>query len=57
MTPNKRPVPKVAAGAAAGAVTTLLVYVASIYGVAVPAEVAAAVATLLGFVAAYVKRD
>ncbi len=47
--------PKVAAGGAAGAVTILLVWVAGIAGLDVPAEVASAVTVLISFVASYLK--
>jgi len=47
--------PKVAAAGVAGSVTILLIYVASLFGLEVPGEVASAVTVLLGFVAGYVK--
>lgn len=49
--------PKVTAATAAGALATIIVYVVSLFGVEVPAEVAAALATLIAVVAAYVKGD
>lgn len=45
-----KPVGKVSAAAAGGAAATVAVYVAGLFGVEVPGEVAAAAATLLGFV-------
>jgi len=50
-----KPQPKVTAGGAAGAITTVLVYVVGQFGVDVPAEVAAAHTTIIGTAAAYVK--
>lgn len=50
------PVPKVAAGAAAGAATVLLVWIAGMLGADVPPEVASAVTVLLSAGAAYVRR-
>lgn len=47
--------PKVAAGGAAAAVTTVLVWVAAMLGVDVPAEVAAALTTLISFGVGYLK--
>lgn len=44
---------KVVAGALAGALATIIVWAASLGGVSVPPEVAAALATILGLVAAY----
>jgi hypothetical protein len=54
---NATPTPKVAAGSAAGALTVLLVWVLGSFGVDVPAEAAAALATLLGFATAYMVPD
>ena len=51
MTPH----PKVAAGGIAGAVTTVLVFVAAQLGVEVPGEVAAALTTIIGFAAGYLR--
>lgn len=50
------PAPKVVAGTAAGALTVILVWVAGLLGLDVPAEVAAAVTVLLSTGAAYLKR-
>lgn len=47
------PVRKVAVGAAAGALTTVLVWVVSLTGLEVPDVVAAAVTTLVIFAASY----
>lgn len=49
------PVNKVWAGGAAGAASVILVYVAGLFGLAVPAEVASAFTVLLSFAAAYLK--
>jgi putative flippase GtrA len=47
------PVRKVTAGLLAGALTVILVWVASLAGLEVPPPVAAAVTTLLTFVTSY----
>jgi putative flippase GtrA len=48
------PVRKVAAGGLAAAITTVLVYVLeAAFSISIPAEVAAALTTLIGFVVAY----
>jgi hypothetical protein len=49
--------PKVFASALAGAATLVLVYVASLFGVDVPPEVASAVTVLFSSAAGYLKRD
>lgn len=54
---SARPTPKVAAGSVAGAVTVILVWVASLSGLDVPAYVAAAVTLLLTAAAAYIMPD
>lgn len=50
------PVPKVAAAGAAGALGTMLIYVAGVLGIDLPAEVAAAIVVLVMFGAGYLKR-
>lgn len=50
-----KPQPKVAAGGVGGAAAVLIVWVAGEFGISMPAEVGAAIATLLGFAAAYFK--
>lgn len=57
MNPSKRPTAKVAAAGTAGAASVLIVYVASLFGLAVPGDVGAALATLIAFSAAYFKRE
>lgn len=49
------PTPQVATGAAGGAGAVIVVYVASLFGLDVPAEPAAAFAVLLSFAASYLK--
>jgi hypothetical protein len=56
MSDTAAPTPKVIAGAAAGAATVLLVWVARLFGLDVPPEVASAVTVLLAAGAAYLKR-
>jgi hypothetical protein len=51
------PTPKMQAVGAAGAVTTVLVFICSQFGLAVPAEVAAAVTALIATGAGYLKQD
>lgn len=48
---------KVKASGVAGAAATLVVFVASLFGLAVPATVAAALVTLVAFVAGYMKKN
>lgn len=52
-----KPVPKVQAAGTAGAAATLLVFVAYELGIDVPPEVAAALATVLGFAAGWLKAE
>lgn len=47
--------PKVGAAGAGGSLAVVLVFVAKMFGMDMPAEVAAAVASLAAFVAGYVK--
>lgn len=54
---SKAPTNKVTAAGLGGAVATLLVFVANLFGVEVPAEAAASLATLVGVLLAYVVRD
>ena len=51
-----KPTPKVQAAGAAGAVTTVVVFIASQLGLEIPAEVAAALTTLFATGAGYFKR-
>lgn len=48
------PTPKVAAAGIAGSVTILVVYVAGLFGLDVPPEVASAFTAILSFAAGYV---
>ena len=52
---NKKPVPKVVAGGVAGAVTILLVYIASMLGLDVPPEVSSAFTVIVSAGAGYLK--
>lgn len=54
--PDRAPVPKVAAAGAGGALAVVAVWAAGLVGVDLPAEVAAALATLAAFAAGYLKR-
>lgn len=47
--------PKTAAAGIGGAVTTILIYVLSLFGVTVPGEVAAALTTIVSAASAYLK--
>lgn len=49
------PQPKVIAGGAAGAVTVMAVWIAGMFGLDVPAEVASAFTVLVSFAASYLK--
>lgn len=49
--------PKVAAAGAAGAVTTLVVWLLALFGVTMPAEVATALTTLLMVAAGFLRQD
>jgi hypothetical protein len=51
------PESKVVAGAVAGAVSIILVWLAGLFGLEVPPEVAAAVTVVLGAGTAYLKRS
>jgi hypothetical protein len=55
--PPKAPYPKVNAAGFGGAVATVLVFLAPLVGIEVPAEVAAALATVLAFAAAYIRTE
>lgn len=55
--PTKAPVPKVAAAGGAGIAGTLLVFIAQRAGVDLPPEVAAAIITVVAFVAGYITKD
>lgn len=50
-----KPVPKVAAAGIGGAVATIVVYVAAQFGVEIPGDVGAAIATVVAFASAYLK--
>jgi hypothetical protein len=54
--PSKVPTAKVAAASVAGAVTVLLVWIASLSGLDVPPEAASAFTTLTAFLAGYLKK-
>lgn len=51
------PTDKVAAAGVAGALSVLAIYVASLFNLDVPPEVASAFTTLLAFGAAYMKKE
>lgn len=55
--PRLSPQPKVVAGGVAGAVTVVLVWVAGLAGLDVPAEVASAFTVIVSFAAGYFKRE
>jgi hypothetical protein len=55
--PPKEPRPKVAAAGAAGGLVTVLMFLAPLVNVEVPAEVAAALATVLAFAAGYLRTE
>jgi uncharacterized membrane protein len=55
--PTNMPTAKVTAATAAGAVTTIVVFIADQFNLEIPALVAGALTTLLVFVAGYFKRE
>lgn len=56
--PSAAPVPKVASAGIAGTVVTILIYGANTFlNIEITAEVAAALVTLISFVAGYLKKD
>jgi hypothetical protein len=55
--PDATPTNKVAASTAAGAVSVLIVFTASLFGLEVPPEAAAALATVLAFAAGYLTKE
>lgn len=52
-----KPTPKVAAVGVGGALAIVLVWVAGLAGIDMPAEVAAAISVLVTFAAGYFKKD
>ncbi|WP_314148246.1 hypothetical protein [uncultured Leifsonia sp.] len=54
---SKAPTVKVVAGGAAGAAVTIAVWIAGLFGLEVPSEVAGAAVVLVTFAAAYVVPD
>ena len=48
-----KPVPKVAAGGLAGAVSVLVIFSAQQFGVEIPGDVGAAIGVIVAFVASY----
>ena len=55
--PSAAPVRKVSAGAALAALGTIGLWVASLFGIEVPAEVGGAVASLAFFIGAYFTKE
>lgn len=55
--PTKAPTHKVSAVAAAGALTTLIVFVAKLFDLEISQEAAAAITTLTAFTAGYLKGE
>ena len=55
--PDRRPTLKVSAATAAGAVTTIVVFVADQFSLEIPALVAGAITTLLVFASGYLKKE
>ena len=54
---SKRPTRKVTAGALAGALVTIAIYVGELFEIVVPADVAASAVTVLTFATSYLVRD
>ena len=57
MSSNLTPTPKVASAGIGGALTIVLIWVLGLFGVDMPAEVAAAVTTAVSFGFGYLKSD
>lgn len=57
MASTATPTPKVAAAGITGAAALIIVWVAGLFGLEVPAEVAAAFTVILAFVGGYLKAD
>lgn len=57
MAESKKPTPKVVAAGAAGAVVTIGVWIAGLFGLEVPAEVAGAAVVLVAVAAGYIAPD
>lgn len=55
--PTPIPTAKVAAAGIGGAVTTLLIWLLSLFGIVVSGEVAAALTTIIAFLAGYIKKS
>jgi len=53
---GKAPQPKVVAGGIAGSLTILVIFVANLFGIDVPPEVASAFTVIISFGAGYFKR-
>ncbi|ASM62386.1 holin [Arthrobacter phage Laila] len=54
---SAKPTPKVAAVGVSGALTVLIVWVAGLCGIDMPAEVAAAISVVVTFGAGYIKSE
>lgn len=54
---NLAPVPKVAAAGIAGAITVVIIYLATLTGVPMTPEVASAITLLIMSAAAWIKKD
>jgi hypothetical protein len=54
---NWKPTPKVAAGGAAGALTTIIVFILYRFGIEIPGDVALALSTLISFAAAWFTKE
>lgn len=57
MASTATPTPKVAVAGVSGAVTLIVVWVVGMFGVDVPAEVAAAATVIVSFLGGYLTRD
>lgn len=55
--PSRTPTTKVTASALAGAAVVILIWIAGMFGLAVPPEVAGAGVVVLSFAAAYAVKD
>lgn len=56
--PSSAPTPKVAAAGISGSITAILIYAAKeLFSLEIPAEIGAAIATVIAFLSAYIIRD
>lgn len=55
--PTPQPTSKVAAAGVGGSITVLVVYIAKLFGLEIPAEVASALTALIAFGSGYIQKE